>query len=151
MPTITLTRDVDARIREEGRRAYPHECCGVLVGRLDGDDKAVTEIYPQVNERDDSPENRFLISPDHIRDSELKAMQAGLDVLGYYHSHPDHPARPSEFDREHAWPWYSYIIVAVAKGRDEAMTSWQLVDDRSHMVEETLTVPGSDAASTPSS
>src|SRR5215469_13013957 len=102
-------------------RIYPHECCGALLGRdreleTGAHAKPVREIlglFPLINRRDDSPRNRFSVTSEDVREAEKAASQQGLDVVGWYHSHPDHPARPSEFDRDHAWPWYSYIIVSV--------------------------------------
>ena len=93
-------------------------------------------LFPLINRRDDSPRNRFSITPEDFRAAERAASERGLDLLGWYHSHPDHPARPSEFDREHAWPWYSYVIVSVDKGVSKDLTSWQLEDDRSKFVPE---------------
>ena len=75
---------------------------------------------------------------DDFRSAEREAANVGLEVVGWYHSHPDHPARPSEFDREHAWPWYSYVIVSVAAGQPEDMTSWLLADDRTHFLPEEI-------------
>jgi len=83
-----------------------------------------------VNRRDDSPNNRFSVTSQDVLDAEKAARQQGLEVVGWYHSHPDHPARPSQYDRDHAWPWYSYIIVSVANRIPEEMTSWRLADDR---------------------
>jgi proteasome lid subunit RPN8/RPN11 len=91
----------------------------------------VRALFPLINRRDDSPRNRFSITPEDFRAAERAAAERGLDLLGWYHSHPDHPARPSEFDREHAWPWYSYVIVSVDGGVPKDLTSWQLEDDRS--------------------
>lgn len=118
----------------------------MLLGRADGDDKQVSEVVALRNLRHDparaqellpvdSPEsetdrNRFLIDPLEQLKVEKDARKRGLDVLGYYHSHPDHPARPSNYDREHAWPWYSYIILSVEKGTPTEMTSWVLSDNR---------------------
>ena len=82
------------------------------------------------NHRDDSPRNRFLVFPEDVLRVEKAARQRNLDVLGWYHSHPDAPARPSEFDRQHAWPWYSYVIVSVEAGEPRRMASWRLTDDR---------------------
>jgi proteasome lid subunit RPN8/RPN11 len=82
------------------------------------------------NRRDDSPRNRFEVTPEDVRLAEKAASEKRLDLIGWYHSHPDAPARPSEFDREHAWPWYSYIIVSVQKGEPKDMNSWRLQDDR---------------------
>jgi len=89
-----------------------------------------------VNRREDSPQNRFSVAPKDVIDADRAAQARGLDVVGWYHSHPDHPARPSEYDREHAWPWYSYIILSVAKGTAAEMTSWRLQDDRAAYTQE---------------
>src|SRR5271157_537184 len=131
-------------IRRHGARDYPSECCGMLLGKADGDAKQVTEVVPLTNLRHDpsraqellplddpgreTEKNRFLIDPlDQLR-VEKEAQARGLDVLGYYHSHPDHPARPSNYDREHAWPWYSYVIVAVERGNATDVTCWVLAE-----------------------
>jgi proteasome lid subunit RPN8/RPN11 len=124
------------KIREHGARDYPHECCGVLLGNQDGDSKVITEALALNNAREDSRHNRFIISSKDIVDSEKYARQKGLDLLGFYHSHPDHPARPSEYDREHAWPWWSYVIVSVQQGRPAELTSWVLAEDRTRFEEE---------------
>jgi proteasome lid subunit RPN8/RPN11 len=91
-----------------------------------------------VNRRDDSPRNRFSVTAEDVRGAEQAAIQQGLELIGWYHSHPDHPARPSEFDRDHAWPWYSYVIVSVAQGQPQDVTSWRLADDRSQFLPEAL-------------
>jgi proteasome lid subunit RPN8/RPN11 len=127
-----------AEIRREGERAYPAECCGVLAGRP-GENREVIRFMPVVNRRTDDP-HRYLISPDDLRRAEAEVREAGLEVLGFYHSHPDHPAVPSVFDAEHAWPWYSYIIVRVDRGRAAEVSSWQLMDDRSAMSLESVEV-----------
>jgi proteasome lid subunit RPN8/RPN11 len=91
------------------------------------------------NRRTDDP-HRYLIAPDDLRRVEAELRLAGLEVLGCYHSHPDHPAAPSAFDTEQAWPWYSYIIVRVDGGRAAEWTSWVLDDDRSVMRPESVDV-----------
>ena len=125
-------------IRREGERAYPTECCGVLAGRS-GELKEVVHLVPLVNRRTDDP-HRYLIGPDDLRRVEAELRQDRLEVLGFYHSHPDHPAAPSGFDTEHAWPWYSYLIVRVDRGQAGEVTSWQLATDRSAMFPESLDV-----------
>ena len=90
-----------------------------MLGTDGGAGREVRALFPLINRRDDSPRNRFSITPEDFRAAERAAAERGLDLLGWYHSHPDHPARPSEFDREHAWPWYSYVIVSVEGGRAE--------------------------------
>ena len=134
MGVLRLREELSERIRAYGAETYPHECCGALLGS-DGDGRRareVSEIVPLTNQRNDSPRNRFSITPEDVRDAETAARKAGLDLIGWYHSHPDAPARPSEFDREHAWPWYSYIIVSVQERVPRDMNSWRLADDRGH-------------------
>jgi proteasome lid subunit RPN8/RPN11 len=144
--SIQLNNEQLESIHSHGEREYPNECCGMLLGRVDGDAKEVSEVVPLKNLRLDSAraqellplddpgreseKNRFLIDPLEQLRVEREARSRGLDVLGYYHSHPDHPARPSNYDREHAWPWYSYVILSVERGNAAEMTSWVLSEDR---------------------
>jgi proteasome lid subunit RPN8/RPN11 len=136
-----------AKIRQHGAESYPNECCGALLGR-DASAEAiparaareVLEIFPLVNRREDSPRNRFFVTAEDAHDADKAAQTQGLDLIGWYHSHPDHPAKPSEYDREHAWPWYSYIIVSVQNGNPRDMTSWRLQDDRSAFVAEEVEI-----------
>ena len=145
-------------IRQHGARDYPSECCGILLGKGEGDVKHVAEIVALKNLRHDpsraqellpvddpgreTERNRFLIDPfDQLR-VEKDARARDLEVLGYYHSHPDHPARPSIYDREHAWPWYSYIIVSVVRGIAKDLTCWVLAEDRGMFQPEELEVDG---------
>lgn len=123
-------KDLIQRIRAHGVETYPHECCGALLGRDRDGSREVRELLPLANRRDDSPRNRFEVTPGDVLLAEKTARAAQLELLGWYHSHPDAPARPSEYDREHAWPWYSYIIVSIQKGEPRGMTSWRLQDDR---------------------
>ena len=136
--TLRLSNALVEEIRRQGETAYPAECCGVLAGSL-GEVKEVSRLLPMTNRRTDDP-RRYLISPDDLRSAESELRSAGLEVLGSYHSHPDHPAAPSTFDIEHAWPWYSYIIVRVDQGRAAELTSWVLDDDRSAMSPESIDV-----------
>ena len=109
---MRIPRELVGAIRAHGKETYPHECCGFLVGRAG----EVVELARASNAREDSPKNRYLIPPVEFVRVQREADARGLDIVGFYHSHPDHPARPSAFDREHAWPGYAYLIVAVAKG-----------------------------------
>ena len=118
--------------------SYPDECCGVLIGRALGDSTVVERLLSVGNERGDSRHNRYLINPETVLAAHKEARALGLDVVGYYHSHPDHPARPSEFDREHAWPGISYLIVSVEKGKVADARSWRLADDRERFDEEEI-------------
>ena len=132
---IVLTAAVDAAIRAHGRETFPHECCGALLGR----DGVVTEAFKLPNTTEEGPRRRFLVRPSDYRVAEQRARDTGLDLLGFYHSHPDHPARPSQYDLDHAWPFFSYVIVSVMGGEDKLLTSWRLKDDRSAFDEEQIT------------
>ncbi|HUN62330.1 MAG TPA: M67 family metallopeptidase [Candidatus Sulfotelmatobacter sp.] len=135
---IWLDAECAEKIRAHGVETYPHESCGALIGRdgAKGKPREILEVLPLVNRRDDSPRNRFSVSTRDVIAAEREAQARGLSVVGWYHSHPDHSAKPSEFDREHAWPWYSYIIVSVEKGVAREMRSWQLREDRAEYLEE---------------
>jgi proteasome lid subunit RPN8/RPN11 len=119
-------------IVEHGQRDYPYECCGLLLGRFDDDGLKVTcETYAISNAREETAKrNRFLITPEELMRGERYAASKQLEIVGFYHSHPDHPAEPSQYDRDHAWPTYSYVILAVHKGEAVAITSWTLRFDR---------------------
>jgi proteasome lid subunit RPN8/RPN11 len=136
--TLRLSASLVDEIRREGEQAYPAECCGVLAG-YPGEVKEVLKLVPVTNRRTDDP-HRYLIAPDDLRRIEAELRPSGLEVLGCYHSHPDHPAVPSAFDTDQAWPWYSYIIVRVDRARAAELTSWVLEDDRSVMSPESVDV-----------
>src|SRR5919198_5222025 len=131
---LTITSAVDESIRRHGQETYPHECCGALVGR----DGRVTDIVPLPNTTEEGPRRRFLVRPSDYREAERKAAELGGELLGFYHSHPDHPAKPSQYDLDHAWPTFAYIIVSVMSGASDQMTVWHLKDDRSSFEEGSL-------------
>jgi proteasome lid subunit RPN8/RPN11 len=142
-PQLSISKQLAEGIRRHGAESYPYECCGALLGRDPafgaGDrPREVLALFPLVNRRDDSPRNRFSISAEDVLAAEKAAGEQSLDLIGWYHSHPDHPAHPSDYDREHAWPWYSYIIVSVQAGAPAEMTSWRLADDRSGFAPEMI-------------
>ncbi len=138
--SLKISAELIEKIKDCGREAYPQECCGLLLGRANGAGKSVVGLRAVQNSREDSRENRYLISPRDLFNAEKDAGKLGLDVIGIYHSHPDHPARPSEFDREHAFPWYSYIILSVDHGKPADLASWLLKEDRSSFDGEALCV-----------
>jgi proteasome lid subunit RPN8/RPN11 len=143
---LTITSEVDTAIRRHGQETYPHECCGALVGR----DGAVTAIVALPNTTEEGPRRRFMVRPSDYQLAERRATALGGELLGFYHSHPDHPAQPSQYDLDHAWPTFAYIIVAVASARAEAMTVWYLQEDRSRFEEGSLSYgENSDSDSTP--
>jgi proteasome lid subunit RPN8/RPN11 len=125
-------------IREHGRAAYPEECCGALLGRAGEEACVVEDVRAIGNTHGDGRRRRFLVDPRDYLAVEREARLRGLDLLGFYHSHPDHPARPSAYDREHAWPNLVYLIVAVAGGTPAEMTCWRLSEDRAAMLPESI-------------
>lgn len=137
---LTLPSEWDALIRREGEAAYPNECCGILIGEIDdAGNKSVQRAVAIHNAQEDSEQyHRFLITPEDMLYAEQTARAAKLDVIGFYHSHPDHPAAPSGYDKDHALPFYSYIIVAVSQGRSEELTSWELTADRADFLPENI-------------
>lgn len=134
MMRLKLNAQVHAAIRAHGSETYPNECCGALIGR----DGTVTETLALPNTTDEGPRRRFMVRPQDYREAEQRAAQAGGELLGFYHSHPDHPAKPSQYDLDHAWPFFSYVIVSVRDGVSEDMTSWRLREDRSGFDQEEL-------------
>lgn len=136
--TATISGENLDQIRRHGESTYPHECCGFLMGATAEDQKTIAAIVPVDNERSNSARNRYLISPDAYWAGEKEARRKGLEIIGIYHSHPDHPARPSGYDLEHALPWLSYIIVAVQDGQAQEVNSFVLSDDHTHFDPEQL-------------
>jgi proteasome lid subunit RPN8/RPN11 len=123
-------------IRTHGQSTYPHECCGALLGA----EGVVREAWPLPNTTVEGPRRRFLVRPKDYQGAEQRASTAGLELMGFYHSHPDHPARPSQYVLDHAWPAFSYVIISVTEGRAGDITSWRLAEDRSAFLEELLGV-----------
>ena len=138
--TLVLEPRHAAAIGRHGEADYPAEACGLVGGTVERDRKVAVQVVPLANQRSDSSRNRYLIDPQSFRRAEVQLARDGLEVIGVYHSHPDHPPAPSAFDRENAWPWLSYMIVAVAGGRAGDLKSWVLSDDRSGFVEESVTI-----------
>lgn len=131
---LELTPHVDAAIRAHGAETYPNECCGALIGR----NGVVTDMLALPNTTEEGPRRRFMVRPQDYREAERRAGDVGADLLGFYHSHPDHPARPSQIDLDRAWPFFSYVIVSVREGVSQEMTSWRLREDRSAFDQEDL-------------
>lgn len=124
---LKLTKQIEEEIRQAGEKAYPNECCGIMFGSEEGDDHVVKSLRPIENARESNEQyHRFLITAEDMLQAELEARKLGLEIVGFYHSHPDHPAKPSDYDRDHALPFYSYIILRVAEGKADLMTSWRL-------------------------
>ena len=137
---IRLSKALIDEIQAHATEDFPHECCGVMVGTASGDNKAVTALHKADNVHEDGHERRYLISPEQLMKIDRDARASGQTIVGIYHSHPNHPAQPSGYDREWAWPWYSYIIVSVMDGVVKDTTNWVLLDDRSAFEAENLTI-----------
>jgi proteasome lid subunit RPN8/RPN11 len=144
---VMLGAGVEEAIRRHGGETYPNECCGALVGA----GGRVTAAVALPNTTEEGPRRRFLVRPSDYRLAEKRAGDLGSELLGFYHSHPDHPARPSAFDLDHAWPTFAYVIVSVVSGAAADMTVWYLKEDRSSFEEGELhgdENPDSNAAQT---
>jgi proteasome lid subunit RPN8/RPN11 len=137
-----LSDRVRDAIRRHAAEAYPYECCGALIGAAIDDELVelveIVDAKPLDNVTEEGPRRRFRVSATDYRQSEARARELGAELVGFYHSHPDHPAQPSQYDLDHAWPNFSYVIVAVAHGRPGDIRSWRLRPDRSQFDEETL-------------
>ena len=147
---VAISDAVNQAIRRHGEETYPHECCGALVGTTADAESIVADVVPLPNTTEEGPRRRFLVRASDYQLAERRAAEMGGELLGFYHSHPDHPARPSQYDLDHAWPTFAYIIVSVvgANADDPSrqsgepsraaaadLTVWFLKDDRSSFEE----------------
>jgi proteasome lid subunit RPN8/RPN11 len=131
---LILGAESIALIREHLQASYPEEACGGLLGVTAEESVEVVDAVLLANVREAERHRRYLIGPDEVLALERRAKDSGLQVVGYYHSHPDAPPIPSEFDREHAWPWYAYLIASVENGSLTSWRAWRLADDRKRFV-----------------
>ena len=137
---IRMVHSAIHKIKIHAMQSYPEECCGSLLGIDDGNMKTVCDALEMRNAQGENRAHRFLITAQDYRWAEERAKQAGVSIVGFYHSHPDHPAVPSQFDLEHAMPWWSYLVVSVEGGLPTATRSWLLMDDRTAFSEEKLEI-----------
>lgn len=138
---IIIPAEILERIHQHGEQSYPEEGAGLMLGSDADGRREVADILPLTNAREDSARhNRYLITAEDMLAGEREAIRLGLDIVGVFHSHPDHPNRPSEFDREWALPWYSYLITSVREGRAEGSRAWRLADDRDVFNEEAIVI-----------
>jgi proteasome lid subunit RPN8/RPN11 len=139
MRELVLRKEQVAAISRHCEEAYPREGCGILLGRLDGERRLAAEVIPTANAREqEAARRRYAIPPEQLLQGELRAEERGLEVIGYFHSHPDHSARPSEHDLAQAWPDYSYLILAVQEGKTVGQRSWHLRADKTGFEEERI-------------
>jgi proteasome lid subunit RPN8/RPN11 len=138
--SLCIPADLLAKIHAHGEQAYPEEGAGFMLGS-DGDERDVVDLLPLSPAREDAARhNRYLFRPEDYLKAEVEAERLGLSLIGVFHSHPDHPNQPSEFDREWAQPYFSYVITSVRSGKALESRSWRLVGDRSEFQEETITL-----------
>lgn len=121
---IRLTTEQEAQIRRQGEAEYPLECCGVLLGVIEAGVTLVQEVRPLRNANQANPERRFSVEPDAMRDLLTEERRTGRFILGFYHSHPDCAALPSETDQENAWEGWLTLILSVQNGRAAELTAW---------------------------
>jgi proteasome lid subunit RPN8/RPN11 len=138
---MTTPDDVLNAIRRHGAQAYPEEGCGFLIGTVEDGDNQVLDTQPVANRQTENRERRYQITPEDYREANRAAADRGLDIVGFYHSHPDHPAEPSETDLEEAtFPGYTYVIISVHGGTPHEITAWTLAPDRSEFRPENISV-----------
>jgi proteasome lid subunit RPN8/RPN11 len=136
---LVLSAALKKQIEDEGVRAFPNECCGIMLGRDVGDKRIVDVLEPVENAFEEGEKyHRFSITPQRLMQADREAGKAGKLVLGFYHSHPDHPAKPSEYDRVHGWPFYSYVIVSIMKRVPADMTCWVLDEATEQFAEQPI-------------
>ena len=140
MTIINITEEIVKQFEEHGEKEYPHECCGFILGGFKAEESIGIEYMPASNIKEENRERRFLIDPMAYQKAEDESDEKGLSIISIVHSHPDHPDKPSEFDREHAWPGFSYIIISVQKGNAKSYRSWQLNADRKFFIEENIKI-----------
>ena len=129
--SIFLNQDIIERMEKHAITTFPDECCGFMFGGFSNGIVKVEEISRVINAHPDSKARRFLISPEDYMNAESYADENGYALVGVYHSHPNHPAIPSEIDRQAALPGFSYIIFSIMDGKPSDVTAWELVEDRS--------------------
>lgn len=138
---INIPREIIEQIHAHGEDSYPEEGAGLMLGRDDGETRSVESLIPLDNAREDTARhNRYLITAEDMLAGEKEAERMGLSILGIFHSHPDHPNLPSEFDREYAIPWYSYLITSIQGGKAASSKCWRLEENRSNFIEEEIII-----------
>ena len=137
---IKISENLIDQIRKHGENTYNEECCGAIIGETNNGYKIIHELFEFNNEKDENRARRYLISPEQYKLAEKQADERKLELLGFYHSHPDHPAKPSQFDTDHALPWFLYMIVSVQNGQAKDLTAWLLKEDHSGFDEQKIIV-----------
>ncbi len=141
---MKISQELLEKIRLHGEHTYPEECCGILLGAGGETDAVVQDVIEIPNSQDGNRRRRFFVTADQYRVAERLSDERGLTLLGFYHTHPDHPAAPSAFDTEHALPWFTYVIMSVVRGQAGSITAWLLRDDRNQFDETPFVVLAED-------
>ena len=123
--TLYLTQGHISAMYNHGVAEFPHECCGALLANETDLDRLI-EVRPLENVNKSNPKRRYELNPQELASLEIEAEERGMEIVGFYHSHPNHPAKPSEFDRDHAWPNWTYIIMSIMDGKPSEITAWTL-------------------------
>ena len=140
MSVINITTEIVEDFMRHAESDYPHECCGFILGRFLEKESIGIKYYKAKNIKVENRERRFLIDPLSYQKAENIADKLGLSIISIVHSHPDHPDKPSDFDRDHAWPGFSYIIISVKKGIAISYKSWRLNENRKFFIEENINI-----------
>ena len=140
MSVINLTNKIVNQFLKHGESDYPYECCGFILGNFTNEASKGVEYIPASNTKEENQERRFLIDPMAYQKTEDEADKRSLSVISIVHSHPDHPDKPSDFDRDHAWPGFSYVIISIQNGKATSYRSWQLNSDREYFIEENINI-----------
>jgi len=136
---IEINKKDIQKMKSHGEKDYPNECCGFLIGKVKEGKKTVGLSKAVQNYREpENQYNRFIIPPQEYMKAEHFASSKNLDVVGFYHSHPDAESQPSQYDLDHSWPFFSYVIISVKNQKSDKTTSWQLKDDRSEFFQEEI-------------
>lgn len=137
---IIIPRTILNAVEEHAEDMYPEECCGFIFGATRTENVVVDEVHRVQNRKEENRARRFLITPEQFMRAEEFADSEEKELLGIYHSHPDHPAEPSRFDLEHALPGFVYLITNVDKGKSRRSRWWELASDRSSFSETQVAV-----------
>ena len=140
MTAITITQEIVDTFKSHGETDYPYECCGFILGQYKGLESFGVEYLPASNIKEKNRERRFLIDPLAYQKAEDEADSQEMSVISIVHSHQDHPDQPSDFDRDHAWPGFSYIIISIQNGKATSYRSWQLNENRKFFIEENIKI-----------
>lgn len=143
--SINIPEVILDQIHLHGEKAYPEEGAGLMLGTDKNGERLVSNLFFLTNAREDSARhNRYLITAEDMLRGEAEAESLGISIVGIFHSHPDHPNQPSEFDREYAIPWYSYLITSIQNGKSAGSKCWRLSDDRSEFMAEDIVLSAGD-------